>query len=63
MQCRIESVNDTTTKTASKGAMDQMGHMLNHIIYVYAETEEDDIIVAAKEDVKNGFWGCVAEEG
>ena len=40
MQCRIKAVNDTTTKMAPQGMMDQMGHVLNRIIYVYAEAEE-----------------------
>ena len=63
IQCRIVLVNDTTTKTAPQGAIDQMGHVINHIIHVYTETKEDDIIFLAKEDVKDGFWICVAEEG
>ena len=49
-------------KTAPQGAMDQMGHMLDRIIYAYAEAEEDEIIFTAKEDVKDILWRCVAEE-
>ena len=63
MQYRIESVNDTTTKTAPQGEMDQMGHMLDRIIYAYAEAEEEDIISAGKEDVNYDFLRCVALEG
>ena len=63
MQCRIEAVNDTTTKTAPQGAMDQMGHVLDHIICMYAEAEEEDIIFAGKTDAKDGFWRCIAVEG
>ena len=43
--------------------MDQMGHVLNRIIYAYAEVEEEDIIFTGKMDVKDGFWRCVAAEG
>ena len=33
----IKSVNETMIKTASRGAMDEMGHVLNHTIHAYAE--------------------------
>lgn len=59
----IPSVNDTTTKLAPRGAMDQMGHALDRIIYAVAEADENEIIFLAKTDVKNGFWRCVAEKG
>ena len=62
-QQRMEAVNNTTTKTAPQGAMDQMDHVLDHIIYALAEAEEDDIIYQGKTDVKDGFWRCVATEG
>ena len=40
MERRIEAVNDTTTKTAPQGAMDQMGHVLDRIIYAFTEAED-----------------------
>ena len=43
--------------------MDQMGHVLNRIIYAYAEVEEEDIIFAGNTHVKDGFWRYVAAEG
>ena len=60
---RIPAVNETTVKCAPKGSMDQMGHALQHIIYAYATAAEDDIIFATKQDIKDGFWRLVAEEG
>ena len=63
MQHRIKAVNNTTTKTAPQGAMDQMGHVLYLVIYIYAEAEEEDIFAAGKTDVKDGVWRCVAAEG
>ena len=59
----IKLVNKTTTKTPSKGAIDQMGNVINHIIHAYMEADDNEVIFAAKEDVKDGFWRCVAEEG
>ena len=32
-----------------------MGHVLDHIIYAYAEAEEDDITFTGKTDVNDGF--------
>ena len=43
--------------------MEQMGHMLDRIIYAFAEADDDDVIFQGKTDVKDGFWRCVAEEG
>jgi len=37
----VPSVNLTTVKTAPKGAIDQLGHTLTHIIHACAEAEED----------------------
>jgi hypothetical protein len=34
------SVNDTTVKTALKGALDQLGHALGRIIHAFAETAD-----------------------
>ena len=62
MECRIEAVNDTTTKTAPQGAMDQVDNMLDHIIYACAEAEEDDVISAGKTDVKDVFGGALRQK-
>ena len=62
MECRIEAVNDTTTKTAPQGAMDQMGHVLDHIIYAYTEAEKESMIFAGKTDVKDGFGGALRQK-
>ena len=37
--------------------------MLDHIIYVYAKVDDNEVIFATKEDVKDGFWRCIVEEG
>jgi hypothetical protein len=50
------SVNDSTTKTAPQGAIDQMGHSLQQIIHVFAEADNNDKIFMAKWDIKDGFW-------
>ena len=63
MERGIESDNDTTMKTSPQGEMDQMGHVLDLIIYTYAEARKDEVIFTAKTDVKDGFWRCITEEG
>jgi len=59
------SVNDTTIKTAPKGALDQLGHALSRIIHAFAEADDtpDAKIFMAKWDVKDGFWRMMCEEG
>ena len=63
MEQRIDAVNDTPTKTAPQSATDQMGHVLDRIIYAFTEAEEDDFSFQGKTSVKDGFWRCVAAEG
>jgi hypothetical protein len=58
----IPAVNDTTTKTAPQGAIDQIGHALKRIIHAFAETAEGDKIFMAKWDVKDGFWRMQCKE-
>jgi hypothetical protein len=50
-------------KTAPKGAIDQLGHLLSRIIHSFAETEDDARIFMAKWDIKDGFWRIDAEDG
>ena len=52
----IPSVNSTTIKTAPKGAIDQLGHSLQRLIYAFAVAEDDAKIFMAKWDIKDGFW-------
>ncbi len=61
----LPSVNDTTIKTAPKGALDQLGHALSRIIHAFAESGDtpDAKIFMAKWDVKDGFWRMMCEEG
>jgi len=51
----VPSVNSTTTKTAPKGAIDQLGHSLSRIIHAFASASDDAKIFMAKWDVKDGF--------
>ncbi len=59
----LPSVNETTVKTAPKGAIDRLGHSLTRIIHAFAETEEDACIFMAKWDRKDGFWQVDAKDG
>ena len=61
----LPSVNDTTIKTAPKGALDQLGHALSRIIHAFAEADDtpDAKIFMAKWDVKDGFWRMMCEKG
>ena len=59
----LPSVNDSTTKTAPGGAINQLGHALQRIIHAFAEATDDDKIFMAKWDIKDGFWHLDANAG
>jgi len=46
----LPSVNDSTTKTAPGGAINQLGHALQRIIHAFAEATDDDKKFMAKWD-------------
>ena len=52
----VPFVNDAMTLQAPRGTMDQLGHVLSHIIHAFAETNPDAAIFMAKFDTKDGFW-------
>ncbi len=59
----LNLVNDTTIKSAPKGALDQLGHALSRIIHAFAEAEDNAKIFMAKWDIKDGFWRMDCEVG
>ena len=48
---------------APQGAMDQMGHVLDRIIYAYAEVDKENIIFAGKDDAEDNSWRCAQRKG
>ena len=59
----MQSVNESTVKTAPAGAIDQLGHLLMRIIHAFAQAKEDAKIFMAKWDIKDGLWRLDCEEG
>ena len=59
----IPSVNETTTKTAPQGAVDQLGHSLSRLIHAFAKTSSDDKVFMTKWDVKDSFWRLDCQAG
>ena len=59
----LAAVNDTTIKSAPKGAINQLGECLSRIIHAFAEAEDDTKIFMAKWDIKDGFWRMDCREG
>jgi hypothetical protein len=57
------SVNDTTEKTAPKGAIDQIEECLSRIVHAFVETDPTAKIFMAKWDIKDGFWRIDCAEG
>ena len=56
-------VNESTKRTAPRGSVDQFGHALRRIIDAFAKAGFDDKFVAAKWDIKEGFWHLNCEDG
>jgi len=59
----LNSVNESTEKTAPKGAIDQLGHSLMRMIHAFAQADENAKIFMAKWDIKDGFWRLDCEDG
>ena len=57
------AVNDTSTKTAPQGSINQIRHSLKRIIHAFAEALDDEKIFMAKWDVKDGFWRLQCRQG
>ncbi len=60
---RVPSGNANTVKTAPAGSIDQIGHSLARIIHAFASTAEDEKVMMAKWDIKDGFWRLDCREG
>jgi hypothetical protein len=60
---RVPSVNESSVKTAPRGAIDQLGHSLSRIIHAFASTSKDEKIFMAKWDIKDGFWRLDCQHG
>jgi len=57
------AVNDTTVKSAPKGAINQLGECLSRTGHAFAEASEDAKICMAKWDIKDGFWRMDCRDG
>ncbi len=53
---KLPAVNDSMTKTAPSGAINQLGHLLQWVIHAFAEADKSNKIFMAKWDIKDGFW-------
>jgi hypothetical protein len=59
----LPSVNNSTTKTAPSGTINQLGHSLQRIIHAFTEADENNQIIMAKWDIKDGFWQLDVQAG
>lgn len=60
---RIASVNETTTRLAPEGSIDQLGHSSKRVIHAFVEAEKEEKIYMAKWDIQDGFWRLSCREG
>ena len=56
-------VNESTTKTAPRGAINQLLHLLSRIIHALAEADKDVKVFIERWDIKDGFWRVDCKEG
>ena len=56
MAMTLLSVNQTTTKTAPKGSINQLGNSLQRITHAFTEADDEKEIFLAKQDIKDSFW-------
>ncbi len=59
----VPAVNETSTKTAPGGSIDQIGHSLKRVIHAFTESADNEQIFMAKWDIKDGFWRLQCREG
>jgi len=60
---QVPSVNESSIKTAPRGAIDQLGQSLDRVIHAMAQAEQDAKVFMAKWDIKDGFWRLVGRKG
>jgi hypothetical protein len=57
------SVNESKTKSAPRGAIDQLGHSLGRIIHAFVSMSDDEKVFMAEWDIKDGFWQLDCAQG
>jgi hypothetical protein len=60
---KLPAINDSTTKTAPSGAINQLGHLLQQVIHAFTEADKHNKIFMAKWDIKDGFWRLDTKTG
>ena len=56
-------VNNTSTRTAPQGSINQIGHLLKCIIHAFTEAVDNEKTFLAKCDVNDSFWRLQCREG
>ena len=56
-------MNESVTKTAPRGAINQLGHALSRIIHAFAEVDDNVKVFMSKWDIKDGLWRLDCKEG
>ena len=59
----VDSVNKTTEKWAPRGTIDELGHSFKRLIHVFAEADNNAVILMAKWDIQDSFWRLNCREG
>jgi hypothetical protein len=59
----VKSFNNTTTKLAPQGTINQLGHLLKRIIHAFSKVEDDVVVLMAKWDIHDGYGVSIAAKG
>ena len=54
---------DGTESSAPAWAIDQLGHTLLRVIHDFAETDDNQLVLSAKLDIKDDSWRLQCQEG
>jgi hypothetical protein len=56
------SVNDTTTKLAPSGPVEEIGNVFRRLLSLIDSAEADEVVMLSKIDLSDGFWRMLVEE-
>jgi hypothetical protein len=56
------SVNETTTKLAPSGPVEEIGNVFRRLMSLLDSAENDEVVMLSKIDLSDGFWRMLVEE-
>jgi hypothetical protein len=57
-----DSVNDTTTKLAPTGPVEEIGNVFRRLLSLMDSAENDEVVMLSKIDLSDGFWRMLVKQ-